>query len=124
MTEVVRLGRLELLREAAGLSKTALANLVGLTISMVSQLESGTKTTSLASTVRIAKVLGCKVDDLLEEPSGVPEALQDFLRMTPHTPSPQEIAALRAIRIPGYRLTAIAYGDIYNAMRNSERMHS
>src|SRR5262245_36077935 len=57
--------RVKALREAAGLSQQALANAAGLSISVISQLEQGTKTDPRLSTMQaLARALGVEVCDL------------------------------------------------------------
>jgi transcriptional regulator with XRE-family HTH domain len=61
-------GRVRQLREAAGLSQQALAMAAGLSISVVTQLEQGTKGDPRISTVAaLARALGVKVDDLISD---------------------------------------------------------
>jgi transcriptional regulator with XRE-family HTH domain len=56
------------LREAAGMSQQALAIAAGLSISVVTQLEQGTKADPRISTVvALAKALGVSVDALVAE---------------------------------------------------------
>lgn len=52
------------LREAKNLTKTALAAEVGVTYSMICQIERGTKTLSLPLALNIADVLGCTIAEL------------------------------------------------------------
>lgn len=94
-------------------------------MSMISQLEHGTKGTSIASAVRLAQALGCSLEQLLGDDHGMPEPLAEFLaRLAPPDITEREIQVLRAIRIPGHRITARAYNNLYDAVRNSEKMHS
>lgn len=51
-------------REAKNLTKTALAAEVGVTDSMICQIERGTKALSLPLALSIADVLGCTVAEL------------------------------------------------------------
>lgn len=114
-------------REAADLNARELADLVGLSSSMVSQLESGKKGASHSTLLRLAKVLGCTIDQLGQTrgQKNYPKPLSDFLAtLAPDDIKSEEIEALLAVKIPGYRLTARAYGNLFDAIQNSEKMHS
>ena len=58
--------RIRAAREAAGIGVTELAELVGVTQSAISHLESGTKTLSANTIIAIAGVLDVSFDDLTE----------------------------------------------------------
>lgn len=113
-------------RKAAGLSQTQLANIVGLSVSMISQLEKGEKSTSIASLLRLSDALGCSIEQLLDDDQKLPEALTEFLDKVKSEEiiSQHEIDTLRVVRIPGYRLTWRAYAHILDAVRRAERLHS
>jgi len=61
--------RLQELRENAKLSTAQLAEIVGVSQPMISQMESGLKTPKLEVMARIAKRLGTTVDGLINEPT-------------------------------------------------------
>ena len=54
------------LREEKGYTQLKLSNKVGITQSMIAQIERGTKAVNLQLGKQIAEVLGCSVDDLLK----------------------------------------------------------
>ena len=55
---------LKRIREARGLTQVALAEAVGVTPSMITQIESGTKALSVKLAVDIAQTLNCTVAEL------------------------------------------------------------
>ena len=55
------------IREAQGMSQTELAKAVGVTQSMLCQVERGTKALSLPLGADIAGVLNCNIEDLLKD---------------------------------------------------------
>lgn len=58
--------RLATLRQARGISQSALAKRAGLTRAAVSHLEAGTRTRPMADTVaRLARALGVSIEELL-----------------------------------------------------------
>jgi transcriptional regulator with XRE-family HTH domain len=58
-------------REAAGLSQYALAKLLGVVRSLVSEIEGGTRNAKPEMQRRIARILGCPVADLAaKKPQG------------------------------------------------------
>ena len=59
--------RLKILREAVGMSTTQLAEAVGVTQPMITNMERGFKTPSVEVLVRIAERLGTTVDDLIKK---------------------------------------------------------
>ncbi len=62
------------IREQNGSSQIELAERVGITQSMLCQIERGTKNPSLQVGKAIADILGCKIDDLMKNSSEVEEA--------------------------------------------------
>lgn len=52
------------LREEKGLTQGCLAEQIGITQSMLCQLERGTKAPSLPLSMEIAQALGCRLEDL------------------------------------------------------------
>jgi len=54
-------------REAKNLTQTELAKNVGITQSMLSQVERDSKTISLQLSKQIAKIFGCTIDDLAKD---------------------------------------------------------
>jgi transcriptional regulator with XRE-family HTH domain len=70
-TPTVLAHRLRQLRDAASLSQQALATVAGLSISVVTQLEQGTKRDPRVSTVAsLADALGVTVDELIRGHGG------------------------------------------------------
>ena len=68
--EVMGIGdNLKRLREANGITQCELAEQVGITQSMLCQLERGTKTLSLPLAKEIAEILKCSIEDLIETKS-------------------------------------------------------
>lgn len=55
------------IRENKGLSQVYVAEQIGVTQSMLCQVERGTKNPSLQLSVEIAEVLGCTLDDLARD---------------------------------------------------------
>lgn len=55
------------IRENKGLSQVYVADQIGVTQSMLCQVERGTKNPSLQLSVEIAEVLGCTLDDLARD---------------------------------------------------------
>lgn len=93
---------------------------------MISQMEKGTRGASAASLLRLSAVLGCSVEQLLQKDHGMPKPLTDFLDMVKDedTVTQEEIETLRAVTLPGRRITKMAYAHLLDAIRKSERMHS
>ena len=60
--------RLKEAREAAGLTQVALGESVGVEQHTISQWESGHRTPRADKLPLLARVLGCKIDDLFEPP--------------------------------------------------------
>ena len=58
--------RLEEIRKAKGLSQIEVANAIGMTQAYVSGLESGKKSPSFETLVKLARALDCTLDDLVE----------------------------------------------------------
>ena len=56
--------RLKEIRREKGMNQTQLAELAGLTQAFVCEIETGKKTPSFATLVRIAKALNCSLDEL------------------------------------------------------------
>lgn len=54
-------------RMERGLSQTEMAQLIGVGQSMVAQIERGTKIPSMILGKEIAKTLGCRMDELMED---------------------------------------------------------
>lgn len=54
------------LREAKNVSQAALAEEVGITRSMLCQIERGTKTVTLPLAVQIVKALGARITDIVD----------------------------------------------------------
>ncbi len=54
------------LREAKNVSQAALAEEVGITRSMLCQIERGTKTVTLPLAVQIVKALGARITDIID----------------------------------------------------------
>lgn len=52
-------------RTAAGLTQGQLADKIGVTQSMICQIERGTKAPTIQLCKQIANVFGCKIDDLI-----------------------------------------------------------
>lgn len=64
----MNIGRnIKLMRIKAGLQQVELAEKLGISQSMISQIERGTKACSMQLGAEIAGVLGCKIGDLLQE---------------------------------------------------------
>ena len=59
--------RLKTLREAAGMSTTQLGEAVGVTQSMIANMEREFKTPSVEVLVRIAELLGVTLDELVKK---------------------------------------------------------
>ena len=59
------------LRLLNDMTQEQLGTKVGVTISMISQIERGTKVVTLPLGKQIAEVFGCKVDDLFNEVGSV-----------------------------------------------------
>lgn len=55
------------IRQEKGISQSDLANAVGVTSSMLCQIERGTKACSMQLGAEIAEALGCGINDLLGE---------------------------------------------------------
>lgn len=55
------------LRLRKGMTQEQLGDKIGVTLSMVCQIERGTKTLTVPLGKQIAEVFGCTLDDLLEE---------------------------------------------------------
>lgn len=55
------------IREAAGLNQTELAEKLGVSQSMICQIERGSKACSMPLGAEIAEVLGCKIGDLIAD---------------------------------------------------------
>lgn len=66
--EVVNRKKIKELREAAGLSKVALGEAVGVSHVMIIHIEQGLKSPSVALLQRIARYFGCTVDELICDP--------------------------------------------------------
>jgi transcriptional regulator with XRE-family HTH domain len=114
--------------ERAGIKQAELAAIVGLSASMISQLANRGKGASVASLLRLAKALGCSVEQLMtEDPRHRPPAPELDRYLTQHAPdsiTDEEIAILRAVTFPGRRITVNSYVLIYAAIQASEVMHS
>lgn len=54
------------LREAKDVSQAALAKAVGITQSMLCQIERGTKTVTLPLAIQIVKALGARITDIVD----------------------------------------------------------
>lgn len=54
------------LREAKNVTQAALAEAVGITRSMLCQIERGTKTVTLPLAVQIVKALGARITDIID----------------------------------------------------------
>lgn len=59
--------RLRALRSEAGYTQDEVADVLGMTQSMVLQIERGTKQLSLLNASKLAKLFGCTIDDILKE---------------------------------------------------------
>lgn len=57
---------LKRIRESRGLSQAKLAQQVGVSAPLINQIERGTKNPSLQVSAEIARVLECRLEDLLE----------------------------------------------------------
>lgn len=57
---------IETKRTEQGKTQRELAELVGVSTSMITQIERGTKTISLPLAADLAKVFGCSLDDFVE----------------------------------------------------------
>ncbi|MBO5100138.1 MAG: helix-turn-helix transcriptional regulator [Treponema sp.] len=55
------------LRESKGFSQRKLATEVGVTQSMIAQIERGTKAVNIQLGKQIAEVFGCTIDDLISD---------------------------------------------------------
>lgn len=125
LEENSKLRALEGLRKARGLTQTQLANIVKLSVSMISALENGEKSTSPANLLRLSRALGCSVEQLLVPEHEISPELSSFLsHLAPDDITDEEISALKIVRLPGRRLTARTYNSLLEGLRNSERMHS
>ena len=66
--------RIALLREKAGLTQLELSRLVGVTESTIQNWESGrTGTDHIQRIIKFCKALNCRVEDLIERESDLPE---------------------------------------------------
>lgn len=102
-----------------------LADIVGLSVSMISQLENGEKSTSAANLLRLSKALGCSIEQLLTAKHEIPKELSYFLdHQAPEDINQEEIEALKLVRLPGRNATSRTYGYLLDALRSAERMHS
>lgn len=64
----MNIGRnIKLMRIKAGLQQVELAEKLGISQSMICQIERGTKACSMQLGAEIAEVLGCKIGDLLQD---------------------------------------------------------
>lgn len=61
-------GNIRRKREEAGVTQAELATKVGVTQSMLCQIERGTKACSMPLGAEIARALGCKIEDILDDP--------------------------------------------------------
>jgi transcriptional regulator with XRE-family HTH domain len=121
--EITGLPGLKKVRELAGLNAARLAELVGLTGAMISLLESGEKNPSHETLQRLSRVLGCTIEQLNTRPGEYPKPLSDFLAtIAPDDIRDDEIEVLRLLRLPGRRITARAYNNLLDAIRNSEKI--
>ncbi len=57
--------RIRTLRKKSGMNQSVFAEKVGISQSMLCQLERGTKVPTLPLAVQIANVLGCSLNDLI-----------------------------------------------------------
>lgn len=57
---------LKRIRETKGITQADLARKLGITHSMLCQIERGTKTLSLPLAKEISEILGCRIEDLTE----------------------------------------------------------
>jgi transcriptional regulator with XRE-family HTH domain len=80
--------RLLELRQRAGLSREALAAASGSSFSGVAMMERGERWPSLELAGRLARALGCLVDDLLQPPGAPVTAAREPLR-PPTPPKPR-----------------------------------
>lgn len=71
MTEMGK--RIRAIREQKGMTCTALAEQVGISAQGMWNLESGNNGRTLDKLPKIAKALGCRIDDLFPEMDEVPE---------------------------------------------------
>lgn len=60
------------LRLRKGMTQEQLGDKIGVTLSMVCQIERGTKTLTVPLGKQIAEVFGCTLDELTNEAGGVP----------------------------------------------------
>ena len=54
-------------RQRVGISQKGLARKVGITQAFLSEVETGTKSPSLLTAAKLARALGCTIDELLGE---------------------------------------------------------
>lgn len=59
-------------RETAGLNQTELASLVGISSKTIARYEAGLREPRSSDLLKIAKTLGCTVDDLIGNPTEAP----------------------------------------------------
>ncbi len=57
------------IRNKNGISQADLAEKLGISQPMLCMIERGTKTVSLPLSKEIAEILGCNIEDLLDEPA-------------------------------------------------------
>lgn len=65
--EVKRLLDVRQARQRVGISQKDLARKVGITQAFLSEVETGTKSPSLLTAAKLARALGCTIDELLGE---------------------------------------------------------
>lgn len=70
------------LRETQGMTQKELAKQVGVSVSMICQIERGTKSMSLPLGREITDILNCSLDDLLDNDSMVDELVNQAVRDT------------------------------------------
>lgn len=121
--QTAKVDGLKELRDLAGLNLSQLAALIGRTTAYVSMLERGERGASHETLFRLSRALGCSIDQLTTKKGEYPKPLADFLKtMAPEDIADPEITALLLIRIPGRRITARAYNNLLDAIRNSEKI--
>lgn len=57
-------------RQRIGISQKDLARKVGITQAFLSEVETGTKSPSLLTAAKLARALGCTIDELLGDETG------------------------------------------------------
>jgi transcriptional regulator with XRE-family HTH domain len=96
-------------RELSGLSQASLARQVGISRAYLTQIEAGERTGTVEVMARLARALGCRIEQLLRD--GEDEKLDGLARM------PGRVAALAALVAPNVRALRPA-GDSFSLVEH------